>query len=125
MHVESHLVVPVTDGSGNATAFTPVVTGEIRQIVYIQDPTIPYSAGVDFTITVEATAENVWTEADVNASTVRAPRIATHSVAGAALLYAAGGTPVGDRIAVSKSRIKIAIAQGGAAKSGFFAVVVA
>ncbi len=44
---------------------------------------------------------------------------------GVAALYASGGTAVNDRIALGRDRVKIAIAQGGNAKSGAFHIVVA
>ena len=84
----------------------------------------PGSGGFDdgstITLTAEATGETIWTEANVNASATRAPRQATHSTAGAAALYAAGGAAVADKIALANDRVKIVIAAGGNAKSGTF-----
>jgi Phage capsid family len=51
------------------------------------------------------------------------PRTATHTTAGVAALYAAAGTAVGDLIRLSRDRIKIAIASGGATKTGQFQIV--
>lgn len=114
-----------TDGSGNATAYTPRVAGKIHSVHYIKDGGAnPFTNGVDFAVTAEATGENIWTESDVNASAVRYPRAATHSQAGAAALYAAGGVGVLDRVAVAGDRLKIVIAQGGATKVGKFMVLV-
>ena len=53
------------------------------------------------------------------------PRAATASTANAALLYAAGGTAVSDRIPVAGERVKIVIAEGGDTKTGTFHVYVA
>lgn len=114
-----------TAADGTATAYSPRVSGEIHQIEYVKDGTSGYTDGVDFTITGEATGVNLWTEANVNASAVRAPRQPTHSQAGVAALYASGGTAVQARVAVANDRIKIAIAQGGASKVGVFHVLVA
>lgn len=114
-----------TDGSGNAVAYSPRIAGEIHSVQYVKDGSNPYAAGVDFTITAEATSENIWTQADVNASAVVYPRAPTHSQAGAAALYAAGGTGVLARVAVASDRVKIALAQGGAAKVGVFHILVA
>lgn len=114
--------VPVTTAAdGTATAYTPAFTGRINQIRYVKDD---FDAGVDFTITLEGTGENVWTESNVNASATRAPRQATHGVDGSAALYAALGTAVLDKIAVAQDRVKIVIAQGGNAKNGTFHVLV-
>ena len=115
------VVVSVTTASdGTATAYSPPVSGSLHSVAYVKDGTTPYTNGVDFTITNETTAEGIWTEADVNASTVRYPRAATHTNAGVAALYAAGGTAVNGLMALARSRIKIVLAQGGATKTGAF-----
>lgn len=121
MHIERHVVTLVTDASGDATGYSPVVTGVICAIHYVKTD---YDNGVDFTITAEATGETVWTESNVNASKSCYPRAATHSTAGVAALYAAAGTAVNDVIAVAKDRIKIVVAQGGNVKTGAFYVLV-
>lgn len=124
MYAERHVVDLVTDGSGNATGYTPVVTGRIHAIHYVKDGTIPFTDGVDVDVTLEATGQVVWDEDNVNASATRAPRQATHSTAGAAALYAAGGTAVLDHIVAAKDRVKVVVANGGSAKAGRFIVVV-
>lgn len=121
MHVERHVVAVTTDGDGNATAWTPVVTGRVLAIHYVKTD---FTDGVDFTITADRTGETIWTETNVNASKSCHPRAATHSTAGVAALYAGGGAAVNDRIAVAQDRIKIAVASGGAAKTGTFHVVI-
>jgi hypothetical protein len=113
-----------TDGSGNAIGYSPRIAGKIHSVQYIKDGTTAYTDGVDFTLTSEATGENIWTETNVNASAVRYPRAATHSQAGVAALFAADGTGVFDKIGIASDRVKIAIAQGGAAKVGAFHVLV-
>ena len=111
MSYVQRLVVPVTtDGSGNATAYSDWATGLISQIRYVIGT---FAAGVDFTITLENTGENVWTELNVNASATRAPRQATHGTDGSPTLYAAGAPAVQDKIAMANDRVKIVIAQGG------------
>jgi TPP-dependent pyruvate/acetoin dehydrogenase alpha subunit len=114
-------VTVTTAADGSATAYTPRVAGRVEQIEYVKGD---FADGVDFTITGEATGVGLWTESNVNASAVRAPRQPAHSQVGAALLYAAGGTAVTDRIALASDRIKIVIAQGGAAKTGVFHVLI-
>ena len=113
-----------TAADGTVTAYSPRLTGKIHQIEYVKDGSNPYAAGVDFTITGEATGVNLWTQADVNASAVVAPRMPTHSQAGVASLYAAGGTAVQAPIALANDRVKIALAQGGNAKVGVFHILV-
>jgi hypothetical protein len=115
-------VTAVTDGSGNATVYSPFLSGYIHTIEYVKTD---YADGVDFTITAEATGETIWTQSDVNAAAVKAPRQPTHSNAGVAALYASAGVAVNDRIALSRDRVKIAIASGGAAHTGQFIIIVA
>jgi len=111
-----------TAADGTAVAYTPRFSGLIQQIEYVKTD---FADGVDFTITGDATGVNLWTESNVNASAVRAPRQPVHSQVGAALLYAAGGAPVADLIGIASDRVKIAIAQGGNAKTGAFHILVA
>src|SRR4051812_31030044 len=94
-------VTVTTDGAGAATAYTPRIAGKVHSIQYIKDGVAPYTNGVGFTITTEATGENLWTEAAVNATAVRYPRAPTTSQAGVAALYAAGGTPVFDKVGLA------------------------
>lgn len=117
-------VTVTTAADGTATAYTPRIAGEIHQIEYVKDGANAYTDGVDFTITGEATGIGLWTEANVNASAVRAPRQATHSQVGVASLYAAGGTAVQARVALASDRVKIVLAQGGNAKTGAFHILV-
>ena len=120
--VQRHSVTLTTDASGDATGFTPVVTGLINAIIYTKTD---YDAGVDFTITVEGTGQGVWTETDVNADKTVAPRQPIHDTVGVASLYAGAGEPVEDHIAVANDRIKIVVAQGGDTKTGTFDVILA
>lgn len=118
---ERHTVTLTTDGSGDAVGYTPVLSGEIRQIIYTKTD---FADTVDPVISVESTGEIVWDEDNVTASAVRAPRIATHSNAGVAALYAGGGSAVLDRIFVVRDRIKCLVANGGASKTGAFTIIV-
>lgn len=113
-----------TAADGTATFFSPRVSGKVHSVHYLKDGAAAFSNGVDFAITAEATGENIWTENDVNASTLRYPRAPTHSQAGVAALYAAGGTAVQDKIGLANDRVKIAITAGGNAKKGQFFVLV-
>lgn len=123
--MKRYKVTVTTAADGTVTAYTPRLSGEIHQIEYIKDGSNGYASGVDFTITGEATGVNLWTQSDVNASAVVAPRQPTHSQAGVASLYASGGTAVQARVALANDRVKIALAQGGNAKVGVFHVLVA
>jgi hypothetical protein len=118
MHVQTYSVALTTDASGAATGYSEQLNGLLDRIQYVKND---FADGVGFTLTLEDTGETLWAEAAVNASAVRAPRQPTHTPAGAAALYAAGGVAVNDRIAVS-GKAKIVIASGGDTKSGTFVI---
>ena len=120
MTIRRFTVPAVSDGSGNGTFYSPVLSGYLNSITYVKTD---YTDGVDFTITAEATAETLWTEANVNAAKVCMPRAATHSNVGVASLYAATFA-VNDQIRLGRDRVKIVIAAGGNATTGQFMVVV-
>jgi len=119
--MKRYSVSVTTAADGSATVYSPRLSGKIHQIEYVKTD---FANGVDFAITGEATGVGLWTESDVNASAVRAPRQATHSQVGAASLYAAGGTAVQASVALASDRVKIVIAQGGNAKTGTFHILV-
>lgn len=121
MYAERHIVIVDVNASGDGTGYSPVLTGRILSIRYVKNN---YANGVDFAITAEATGETIWTEENVNASATRAPRQATHSTAGVAALYAAGGAAVNDYITLVNDRVKIVVAQGGVSTSGIFHIMV-
>lgn len=115
--MKRYKVTVTTASDGTATAYTPRLAGELDSIQYVKTD---FADGVDFTITDEATGESLWTDTNINASEVVRPRAPIHDQAGAARLYASGGTAVSSKIALANSRIKIVIAQGGNAKVGTF-----
>lgn len=120
--MKRYTVSVTTAADGTATAYSARrISGKIHQIEYVKGN---FANGVDFAITGDATGINILTESDVNASAVRAPRQATHSVAGVAALYAAGGTAVLEPVAIANDRVKIVIAQGGNATTGTFHILV-
>lgn len=122
MSYARRLVVPLTtDADGNATGYTEVLTGKLSQLRYVKTD---FADGVTFAVTAEATGETLWSEAAVNASATRAPRQATHSTAGAAALYAAGGAAVLEKIALAQDRVKIVVSAGGNVKTGAVHVVI-
>lgn len=116
--------VSVTTGTATGEALSPFLSGYIESIQYVKPGSGGFSDGVDFTITSNVTGETIWAELNVNASTVRRPRAATHTTAGVASLYASGGTAVQDRIALSRDQVKVAVAQGGNGTTGTFVIVV-
>lgn len=120
MYAERHTVTLTTDANGAATGFTPVVTGRVLGIRYVKDD---FANGVDFTITAEATGENLWIEENVNASKSVYPRAQVHDLAGVGRTYD-GTRTVGEPVTIANDRVKIAIAQGGNTKSGTFHVLI-
>jgi hypothetical protein len=122
MYAERHVVTLTTDSNGDATGFTPVVRGRVAAIHYVK---ADFADGVDVTVTAVQTGETIWSEANVNASAVRAPRQAAHKTDGAAALYAAAGEPVLEPIVLAEDLVKIVVANGGDTKTGTFHVVIA
>lgn len=115
-------VVPVTtDSGGDATAYSPHLSGKLISFRYAKTD---FADGVDFTITSERTGETLWGESNVNAAATRYPRAATVDVTGSASLYASEGTAVNDKIALADDRVKIVVASGGDTKSGTFHIIV-
>lgn len=115
-------VTVITDSSGDGTGYSdPIDYGLLSQARYVKTD---FANGVDFTITADGTGESLWTESNVNASAIRAPRQATHGTDGVASLYAAAGLAVQDMIAIVNDRIKVVVAQGGATKTGTFHFVI-
>lgn len=115
-------VVVTTDASGDGTSYSAVITGKIKTIVYVKTD---FADTVDFAITLEGTGEGLWSEDNITASTVRAPRQPCHSQVGAALHYNdADDCPVVDHIVATNDRVKIVVANGGDTKAGTFYVIV-
>lgn len=120
MHVERHVVSLTTDADGAAVGYTPPVVGHVLQIHYVKGD---FADGVDVDVTGEETGQVIWTQDDVNASALVAPRQAAHTTAGVAALYASGGEAVLVPVAVAE-RVVITVASGGDTKSGTFHVVI-
>jgi len=121
-----YVKVPITvDASGNAVVYSSRVSGKIAQIDYVPDGTNPLATGADVTITTERTGAPVVTLTNIGLTAfTKAPRMPTHAVAdGSALLYAAGGTAVTDKVGLANDRIKFSVAQGGNALKGTFYVL--
>lgn len=109
--------------TATGTGYSPYFSGFIESIEYVKDGSNAYSDGVDMTITADVTGEALLTLTDQNSSVVKRPRTATHTTAGVAATLD-GTRPALGRIALSRDRVKVAIAQGGNAKTGTFVVTV-
>jgi hypothetical protein len=111
-YIKRTTVAVTTAADGTATAYSEELNGLLSTIHY--DKT-DFPDTVDFTITEEDTGLSIWAESNLTASTVRAPRMLTHSAAGVASAAAEGLIPI-------RGRIKIVITQGGNAKLGSFTI---
>lgn len=105
-----------TDAAGAAEKYSPRIAGKIHQINYVKGD---FANGVDFAFTSEATGQSLWTQSDVNASAVVAPRQPVHTLVG----VAATDDPLVP-VAMANDRVKFVIAQGGNVKSGVFHILV-
>lgn len=121
MGVRKFTVPATTDSSGDATVYSPYLSGHLESIQYVKTD---FADGVDFTITSDVAGESLWVDTNINAAEVVRPRAATHTNAGAAALYAAGGTPVQDKFALSRDRVKIVVGSGGDTKTGSFVITI-
>jgi len=119
-YAQSHIVEATTATGGAVSAFTPVVTGRVSAIIYTRPTGAPYASTADFTVTTEDSGQNVWVEANVNASTTVNPVIASN-IAGTGAASSLTESP----IYAASERIKISIADGGNTKTGSFTVIIA
>ncbi len=106
-------VSATTDGSGNATVYTEAFRGRINAVQYVKTD---FADGVDFTITTETSAQNVWVDTNINAAEVVQPRIQSNDTAGVLISGAY------DAIRVYNERVKIIVGSGGDTKTGTFRV---
>lgn len=123
----TYAVAITVNTSGDGTGYTPDVNGYVESIRYVK----PASGGYDNNVTLAVTGETTGAAilalaaASMDASVTKNPRAAVHAVAdGAALLYAAGGAAVTDRLAIAGERIKLVVDAGGESKTGTFYVTV-
>lgn len=119
-YCERHTVALTTDASGDCTAYTPVVSGKVISVKYTKTN---FSDGVDFDATGDISGVEIWNQDNVNATQTIYPRAATHSTAGVAALYAAGGSAVLDHVRVANERIKIVVAAGGNVTTGSVTII--
>lgn len=115
VHRETISVTTAADGT--ATAYSDNITGRVHAIHYVKNN---FDNGVDFTITLEATGESLWTDADVNASEKVYPVVAAN-------LGGTGAASVLTEVPIyaANDRVKVVVAQGRNAKTGAFRIVVA
>ncbi len=121
----SETISITTIADGSATAYSShAVNGLVHAIVYTPDGTTPFDDNIVVTITGETSGLAIWSETladgDITGGVTRYPRAATHTILGAAALYAGAGVAVLDKIGLATERIKVVIAAGGNVKTGAF-----
>lgn len=123
-YIERHVVSISTDGSGDDTEYTAVVTGCVLQVKYTPGAS-PIDTNGDLDITGEVSGVVIANHDNIGTSAFTKVYLqATHGVDGSASLYAAGGEPVEALICVANERIKVVIANGAASKTGDFYIYV-
>jgi hypothetical protein len=122
--MERYTFTLTTDAGGAATVLSgQPVNGRVQQIRYVPDGVAPLDTNADLVITGENSGQPIGTLTNIGLAAVGwAPRLPTHDLAGAASLYAAGGTAVTDYIALANERIKVVVAQGGNVKTGTLSI---
>ena len=118
--LERHKVALATNGSGDATGYTPATRGLVQAVFY---DFVDMSAGV-MTITEEDTGHAILALATMPVvDTLYLPRAKAQDGLGSDLTYD-GSHLVNDRVPV-QGRVKVVVASGGATKTGNVYVYVA
>lgn len=120
MYAERHAVALTTNGSGDATGYTPVVSGRVLGVRYAKTD---FANGVNFTITAEATGEAILTLTDQNASGTFYPRSQVHGPTGTGLTLD-GTRTASEPVVVANDRVKVVVAAGGDTKTGTVHVLI-
>jgi hypothetical protein len=125
MFIDRQILTLTVNASGAATVYSARVTGRVLQVRYVPHASTPLDTGGDVTITGEDTGTAILTITNIGTAGVTyTPRQATHTVAGVAALYAAGGVAVLEPVYVAGERIKAVVADGGDAKTGTMHVLI-
>jgi hypothetical protein len=122
-------VVSITTATGGgATGYSGRTSGRIAGIRYVKAAaSIAFASTTDFTITDEETGRSILAVSNVNATADYDIRGSVITTTGGARTYSTGTAAlraVADAIPIGRSRVKIAIAQGGNTKTGTFHVYV-
>lgn len=120
MFVQRQDVTLTTDGSGDCTASSTVLTGQVLGIVF-DVGTLANTA--DVTVTATSTSEPIITVTNLAASGAYYPRTQLHSTAAAGLTLDGTRTMVGP-VCVADDRIRFVVAQGGASKTGTATLII-
>ena len=94
--------------SGGVTQYSSVITGFVRDVLYVANT---LSTGTSITVTTEDTSQTVVAKA-VAASAAFAPRLVTHTQAGASL------SDLEDLISAVNERIQVVVTAGSTLGGG-------
>lgn len=94
------------------------ISGLIRCVSYIKDPTVPFTDGVDFTVLGTHTPY-IWQESNVNASKCIFPHQAAHEQDGSSAVFNGGNNFYVPFIIINSSPV-VFVENGGSAKKGTF-----
>jgi hypothetical protein len=121
MPIQLIAVAVTTNASG---AFSKVIqpsSGRLLQYRYVPDGTSPLDTGADLDVVGTTTGFVYVNQDNIGTSAFsKLPRMATHDETGTASLYAAGGEPVEDKMAVGGETMTVTIANGGNTLRGTF-----
>lgn len=124
MNPRKYTIALATDADGACTAYSEGIRGRVLNVIYTKPGTNPLADTADFTITNNSTGQAILGQSNVSASFNLAPRQALHDAAGAAAVYAAGGSPVLEHFYLANEAVKVVIAQGGDTKLGTITLIV-
>jgi hypothetical protein len=108
------VVTLAVNASGAATVYSDPLSGLIAGL-YVENGDL--DAGSDITITDEASGAAILTITNLAADAWYVPTVGVVDAAGAARLYAVGGTAIPALIPID-GRLKFVVAQGGVSKTG-------
>lgn len=120
MFVHKQDISLATDGSGDCTAASTVVTGRIHGIVF-NAGTLANTA--DITVTAIATSEPILVVTNLSTSAPYYPRVQVHDETGAGATLD-GTRKMREAVCVANDRIRFVVAQGGASKTGTATLIV-
>lgn len=128
MGMRRYVVSITTATGGGATGYSGRTSGKIHAIRYVKATAASaFASTADFTVTDETTGQSILSVSNVNATANYMVRESVITTSGGARTYSTGTAAlraVEDRIPIGRSRVKIAIAQGGNTKLGTFHVYV-
>jgi len=117
-YAELHTVTVTTATGGGGTGYTPVVTGKVALVKYTA-ATGGLASTADFTVASEISAQTIWSQTNVAATTEHRPVVVPQLPSGV------DSTISEVPIYVAQERISITVAQGGNTKTGIFTVIIA